>query len=71
MMRYNKGFEMNWIPLKCKWPTKCEACELSIFKGEGIYWNKVTKKVRHQKCLDGEFYETMNQKQYWKGDRYR
>jgi hypothetical protein len=67
MMRHNQGFEMNWIPMKCKWPGKCEACESSTYKGDSIYWNKTTKKVRHQKCLDGEFYETMNQKQYWKG----
>lgn len=70
MMRYHQGFEMNWIPLKCKWTSNCEACESSIFKGEPIYWNHATKKVRHQKCLDGEFYNTMNQTQYWKGGRY-
>jgi len=67
MMRYNQGYEMNWIPLKCKWSCKCQACEYSIYKGDDIYWNKQTKKVRHQKCLDSEFYQIMNQKQYWKG----
>ena len=70
MMRYNEGSKMDWIPLTCKWSSKCEACEDSIFKGDSIYWNKTTKKVRHGKCLDMEFYNTMNQKQYWKGGRY-
>ncbi len=71
MMRYNQGFEMNWIPMKCKWSSACEACESSIFKGDAIFWNKSTKKVRHQSCLDEEFYQTMNQTQYWKGGRYK
>ena len=70
MMRQNQGFEMSWIPLTCKWNSKCEACENSIYKGESIYWNKLSKKVRHQKCLDSEFYNTMNQTRYWKGGRY-
>ena len=70
MMRYHQGFEVNWIPLKSKWPGKCEACEGSISKGESIFWDHGTKKVRHQKCLDEEFYNTLNQKQYWKGGRY-
>ncbi len=71
MMRYNTGFEMNWIPFRSKWPGKCEACEALIYKGESIYWNKITKKVRHEKCLDSEFYETMHQTKYWKGGRYK
>ena len=70
MMRQNQGVEMKRVPLTCKWNSKCEACENSIYKGESIYWNKLSKKVRHQKCLDSEFYNTMNQTRYWKGGRY-
>ena len=70
-MSASHGFEINWIPLKCKWSSKCQACEALIFKGESIFWNKETRKVRHEKCLDSEFYQTMKQKQYWKGGNHR
>jgi len=70
MMRQHRSFEMDWIPLTSKWSSNCQACGFGIQKYDPIYWNKVTKKVRHQKCLDLEYYKTFGQKQYWKGGRY-
>ena len=67
MMRYHQGYEMGWIEMSSKYPGRCEACGFGIEKYDPIFWNKVTKKVRHYKCLDHEFHETFKQKQYWKG----
>lgn len=70
MMRHRHGFDMDWIPLTSKYCGMCQACGFGIQKYEPIYWNKTTKKARHEKCLDLEFYKTFGHRQYWKGGRH-
>lgn len=41
---------MSEVLIKSKYPNKCSACNVDINVGESIYWDTLSKKVRHEKC---------------------
>lgn len=42
------------VPLQARWRGRCTTCNGTVAEGDGIYWHKHHRTVRHQNCQQGQ-----------------